>query len=286
MEIIPLAAESLGVRSMATLVRTKDISLVIDPGARLGPSRYGLRPHRLEIGRRSQLWKDVKDAVRRSSVLTVSHYHHDHHEPKAPFIYDGKVVLLKHPKENINKSQTARAARFMKLIKGRAREIHIADDNQYDFGNANLCFSKAVPHGTDDRLGYVVQLAVTEGDHTFVHSSDVEGPSLKKQSRFLFELQPRTAVIDGPMTYQMHRYGRHALETSIKNLVRLVSDTPIKTLILEHHLLRDLKWREKMVDVIKAGEEHGCAVQSFAEYGGRKEELLEGLRKQLHEGDK
>jgi predicted metallo-beta-lactamase superfamily hydrolase len=218
--------------------------------------------------------------------MTISHYHHDHHEPKAPFIYDRKTVLLKHPKENINKSQTARAAKFLKLIEKRAREIHIADDNEFQFGGTTLAFSKAVPHGTDDRLGYVVQLAVIEGNETFVHSSDIEGPSLKKQARFLFEQEPKVAVIDGPMTYQMHRYGKHALETSIKNLVRLIGNTRVQNLVLEHHLLRDLGWREKMAEVFAAGEENGCAVQTFAEFGGMEEELLEARRKELYKADK
>jgi len=33
MEIVPLAFDSMGTRSMATFVRTGDTSLVIDPGA-------------------------------------------------------------------------------------------------------------------------------------------------------------------------------------------------------------------------------------------------------------
>ena len=39
-----LAADSLGVRSLATKVG----DFVIDPGAALGPKRYGLPPHPLE----------------------------------------------------------------------------------------------------------------------------------------------------------------------------------------------------------------------------------------------
>jgi predicted metallo-beta-lactamase superfamily hydrolase len=40
MKISPLAADSLGARSMATLVETRDVTVLIDPSVRLGPYRY------------------------------------------------------------------------------------------------------------------------------------------------------------------------------------------------------------------------------------------------------
>ena len=44
MKIIPLAADSLGVRSMATYVEVGGTGLLLDPGATLAPARYGLPP--------------------------------------------------------------------------------------------------------------------------------------------------------------------------------------------------------------------------------------------------
>ena len=49
MKIIPIASDSLGVRSMATYVETKDCKILIDPSAALGPKRYGLPPHNKEL---------------------------------------------------------------------------------------------------------------------------------------------------------------------------------------------------------------------------------------------
>src|SRR2546426_3631894 len=42
--VIPLAAESLGVRSMATYVEAGDLGILIDPGATLAPARWGVPP--------------------------------------------------------------------------------------------------------------------------------------------------------------------------------------------------------------------------------------------------
>ena len=44
MKVIPLAAESLGVRSMATYVEVGRTGILIDPGATLAAARFGLPP--------------------------------------------------------------------------------------------------------------------------------------------------------------------------------------------------------------------------------------------------
>ena len=44
MKIVPLAADSLGVRSMATYVEAGATGVLIDPGATLASMRYGLPP--------------------------------------------------------------------------------------------------------------------------------------------------------------------------------------------------------------------------------------------------
>ncbi|MHA1939933.1 MAG: hypothetical protein ACW97O_17140 [Candidatus Thorarchaeota archaeon] len=46
-EVVPLAAESLGVRSFCTLVKTPDLRLVLDPSAALA-MRERLEPHPFE----------------------------------------------------------------------------------------------------------------------------------------------------------------------------------------------------------------------------------------------
>lgn len=282
MRVIPVASESMGVRSMAVLVMTGDCKILIDPSVALGPKRYGLPPHRSEQERLASLWKRVLGSAKEADVLTISHYHYDHHDPNRPEIFKDKTLLTKHPTENINQSQKGRASKFLKAISGIPSAVEHADGRKFEFGNTNLEFSKAVPHGTNTRLGYVVELAITEGAETFLHTSDVQGPSLDLQVEFIIGSQPTIVACDGPMTYMMYRYGTDALERSIANLMRIIGETPIKTLMLDHHLLRDINWRKKMQPVFDAGEEHGCRVQTFAGFAGRKDELLEARRKELY----
>ncbi|HHH80168.1 MAG TPA: MBL fold metallo-hydrolase, partial [Thermoplasmatales archaeon] len=92
MKIVPVASDSLGVRSMATYVETKDCKIFIDPSAALGPSRYGLPPHPVELEMLDETKKRIAEIAKGCDVLVISHYHYDHYDPSAGF-YDGKKVF-------------------------------------------------------------------------------------------------------------------------------------------------------------------------------------------------
>ncbi len=267
---------------MAFLVETDDIRIVIDPGVALGPIRFGLPPHPKELAMLEELQERVFTEVRKADIITISHYHFDHHDPDNPDMCEGKTMLIKHPTENINKSQMGRSKEFLGLIEGKPKSVEYADGQTFEFGNTSISFSKAVAHGTNTRLGWVIQLAVSDGNKTFIHTSDVEGPSLDDQLEFILKHQPDVLACDGPMTYLMYRYGRAAFERSIENLKRIIDETPIQHMLLDHHLCRDGKWREKMAPVIDLGEEQGCKIQTFAEYASQEDNLLEAQRKILH----
>ena len=64
MRVIPLAAESLGVRSMATYVEAGDVAILIDPGATLAAARYGLPPAEAE-------WQALRRANDRISAYAA-----------------------------------------------------------------------------------------------------------------------------------------------------------------------------------------------------------------------
>jgi len=55
MKITPLAADSLGAPSMATLVETPDVTVLIDPGVRLAPHRHQLLVHAVQLLARAAL---------------------------------------------------------------------------------------------------------------------------------------------------------------------------------------------------------------------------------------
>lgn len=282
-KIVPLAFDSFGVRSMATFVETDDLGILIDPGASLAPSRYGLEPHPLEWERLDETWETIKRHAEIADVLIVTHYHYDHYDPHQPELYRNKTVFIKHPTQNINKSQKERASFFLEAIKGLPKRLEIADGNSFQLDETSIKFSEAVCHGTNPRLGYVTEVSIKSNNEKFLHTSDVEGPALENQIEFILNEKPDVLFVDGPMTYMLgFRYSYKSLEISNDNLVQAIRETNIHTLVLDHHFLRDLKYKTRIKPVYEAAEKRGVKVITAAEFCGRKIEMLEALRKELY----
>jgi len=282
MKIIPLAADSFGTRSMATFVETKDVKILIDPSVALGPSRYNLKPHPKEEKRMGEHWKDIKAYAKKAKVLIVTHYHYDHHNPEEPEIYKGKIVYLKHPTENINFSQKKRAKYFLEKLNNLPKQIEYSDGKEFKFGKTKIKFSKAVFHGASNKLGYVTEVLIDDGKTRFIHTSDVQGPVTEDQTRFILDNKPDILYLDGPLSYMLgFRYSYDNLDSAVKNLIKIFNKTKIKTLIIDHHFLRDKKWKERIDKALKAAESKKIKVMTAAEFSKRKIEMLEAYRNDL-----
>ena len=218
----------------------------------------------------------------RADVLTVSHYHYDHHEPDAPSLYKGKAAFLKDGKFHINRSQRERASAFVRALKPYPREIQVADGNDVEFGSTELTFSLAVPHGPTDELGYVVMTRVAYGEEAFVHTSDVLGSPLKAHLSFLLDADPTLLYVDGPMTHMPEAYSEEETKKSVANLIRIVRKTRVRTVLVDHHALRDRNWRGWTGPLLAAAEEHEVRILTAAEYIGQETGPLEANRDRLY----
>lgn len=282
LKVVPLAFESLGVRSMATYIETGDINIIIDPAVALAPSRFGLPPHPAEEVMKALLWTRVKEHVEKSNLIVVTHYHYDHVDPNERDMYSEKTVIIKHPKRMINPSQRGRAAEFLSGLRGTSAEVEYADGRSFHFGDSEVKFSKAVPHGMDAVRGYVVQVCVRSGE-TFLHTSDVQGPVLDEQTDFILEERPDLLFVDGPITYINSDYIPIELGRANENLVKIVAESGVKRVVIDHHLARDLDYLSKIEPVLKAGAEAGVDIMCAAEYLNEEPNLLEARRKELYE---
>jgi len=275
-----VAFDSFGVRSMATVVETKDVKVFIDPSVALAPRRYGLPPHDKEFERMEELAREIEKEALDSDVIVVTHYHYDHFDlghKVSLSIYEGKYVLIKHPRENINRSQRVeRAPLFLKSIEGLPKRIEFADGREFRYGSTVIRFSQAVPHGTNTRLGYVLEVLIESEGERFLFSSDVEGPSLEEQVDFILRADPHIAVVDGPMTYMLgFRYSRKSLEESLKNLNRILDLPSLELLIIDHHLCREIQFRERVLPISER-------FKTAAEASGKSNDLLEARRRELY----
>ncbi|MCX6777856.1 MAG: hypothetical protein NT157_03135 [Candidatus Micrarchaeota archaeon] len=283
MKVVPLASDSMGTRSMATYVETKDVKLVIDPSVSLAPMRFGLGPHPREIAKMAQAWKSIVSHAKKSSVLIVTHYHLDHYNPEHHELFGGKAVFLKDPEGNTNPSQAGRASEFIPKIKGIAKSIEYSDGKRFRFGNTEIAFSRPVFHGTNDKLGYVTEVLVDDGKTRFIHTSDVEGPPVREQLDFILEHRPQLVFLDGPLSYVLYHFGNRALESSFENMKRMICDAGVRTLVVDHHFLRDPQYLERLELVTEIATEHGAKVMTAAEFAGKKIEMLEAHRRELYQ---
>lgn len=107
----PIWFDSLGAKSSCTLVRTPDVSILIDPGIAVMqpsfPASWVKKLYWEAQGRRA-----IKRAAKHADVVVVSHYHYDHFTDFDRGLYKGKLLLAKNPNEFINDSQRRRAEHF------------------------------------------------------------------------------------------------------------------------------------------------------------------------------
>jgi len=295
-KVTPLAAESFGVRSMCTLVETPDIAVLLDAGLSLAPYRFSLLPHPLEFQTIIRLRSRIAQAADKAQVVTISHYHFDHHTPSyedwlvnwtqdgetARQIYQDKTVFAKNPKEKINASQRQRAWMFQKTAGKLARLVESADGKTFSFGETSVRFSEAVPHGPENSmLGWVIMATVECGSERFMHAPDVQGPMANRTAEILRTEKPDVLMIGGPPFYLGgFKVDEMQLRNGLANLVSIVETVPIT--ILEHHVLRDADWRTRAQPLFDAAQHKGHKIVTAAEYAGEENQFLESKRKQLY----
>ena len=283
MKITPLAAESMGSRSMATFVETEGCNVLFDPGANVGPFRYGLPPHPLERFCLEKHRERIRLFARLADVIVITHYHFDHFTPDAPDIYRDKILFLKNPNQRINVSQRKRAFAFLKTVKRAAREITYADGRMLRLGGTEFVFSDPVPHGVAEKLGFVIQVAVCDTEKSFLFSSDIQGPCGDAPVGFILERSPEFLYLDGPVTYLLGRDASESLQETLERMKTIVTKTKVCRLIVDHHLLRDLQWRERIQPLFSLASRRGVSIQTAAEFRGEENNLLEARRNRLYE---
>ncbi|MEM1557926.1 MAG: hypothetical protein QXG12_04990, partial [Thermoproteota archaeon] len=183
----------------------------------------------------------------------------------------------------INFNQRTRARIFLEKIRPIAAQVLTADGREYFFGETSLEFSHPVPHGPDDHLGYVVELRVKDSSQSFLFTSDVQGFPLDSQIKFVIDKKPDVIFVDGPSTYMLGiNYTIEALEASLRNTVRVMKEAFPSIIIIDHHLLRDLGWKNYFENLFKEAEKTDVILKTVARYLNVETNQLEALRKQLY----
>jgi len=273
MRVIPLAADSLGVRSMATYVETGDLRLLLDPGATLSPRRYGLGPTPDETDALTRAVDRIEAYAVRATAVTVSHYHGDHYRTE-PQIYAGRHVWAMDPRRMLDAHQAGHGRAFWAAV-GPHCSLQPAEGRIVEVGGVPVKLSPPLPHGREGSgFGSVVAVTVDDGTR-FVHAADVQGPVSAVATAYIIRERPDLLYLSGPPTYLEAQIGQDAVRCGLDNLLRIVNETGCRV-ILDHHAVRDRRYRERLGPAFETGR-----VVTGAEYLGRPDECLEARRPEV-----
>lgn len=273
MRVMPLAADSLGVRSMATYVEAGPLRFLIDPGATLAPRRYGLGPAPEEEEALARARLRIEAYAVRATHVAVSHFHADHFRTD-PALYAGRQVWAKDPRRMSDRQQTDQGRDFWRTVGPHCR-LEPAEGRQVELEGVTLRFSPPLPHGQDgSEFGHVVAVTVDDGTR-FVHASDLQGPASPVATGYLLRERPDLLYLSGPPTYLQGQVGYDVVQRGIENLLRLVGETGCRV-IVDHHAVREPRFRDRLAQAFETGR-----VVTAAQFLGRRDECLEARRAAL-----
>ena len=246
MRVRVLASDSMGVRSLAVAVETGEGLILIDPGASLAPRRFGLPPHEVELEELERRLDAIRSLLEQAEAVVITHYHYDHYIRGEPELYRGKLLLVKHPRRDINRSQAIRSYRFLRKegVEGLARRVVYADGETVRLGRVTIDFSPPVWHGyPGTRVGRVLMVRIIEEGEAVVYTSDAQGPADPEALRVLGEWaepRPSVMIIDGPPTYFAgFKVPRSHVEAGLEGMLEAVRLVRPRIVVVDHHLTRD-----------------------------------------------
>lgn len=279
MNIRILSSESLGVRGLCCLVEMEDRTVLFDPGMSMGYRRGGFLPHPVQVAAGERIRADIVRTVHRATDVIISHFHGDH------------MPLVKANPYQLSAKSVREAMRFVRLwTKGlsdtseriRQRVCSLSEFLEREFPVVTgekwgpFTFSQPVPHGKPDgSQSCVMMTRVEENGEVFVHASDIQLLNDAAVEQILM-WKPTTVLAAGPPFY----LDLPSLDPDEIRDRTLKLSRGVQTLIIDHHLLRDVKgfsWLHRLQQ--KTENSIMCA----ADFMGLPRQLLEARRAELYE---
>ncbi|HOP32463.1 MAG TPA: hypothetical protein PKU94_03685 [Candidatus Hydrothermia bacterium] len=278
MKLKILGSESMGVRSYSTFIETYDLRIIIDPGCALGPKRFNLPPHKLEVVTLWNTWRNINKYLKKSNAAIISHYHYDHHHYRNAKFYEGKIVFVKNTL-NLNLYQKKRAETFFKAL-GDSCKIIIADEKTFQFGNTSITFTMPVPHGFSGAGAEVIGVYIKDENSSLFYTSDISGILEHNMVDFLIKRRIDTMIFDGFPTYLLgSKVKKESLDESIYTLKILIRECKINTLVIDHHSARDKDWESYYEEIFSLNTLK--FVGTSASIDGSRPQYLEARRRSL-----
>lgn len=156
--------------------------------------------------------------------------------------------------------------------------VNFADGEEFEQGDTKVKFSPPLFHGIEySQTGWVITTEVRDSSgYTFLHTSDLQGPTIEDYADRIIDIDPDFLFLDGPATYLYgYMLNKTNLNRSVDNAVRILQGADIETFIYDHHLLREKRYRERTERFWEAAEDEETEVVTAAELKGMPPKILE-----------
>jgi predicted metallo-beta-lactamase superfamily hydrolase len=285
MKITPLAAESMGTRSMATFVESDDFRLLIDPGVSLAGVRYHMPPHSLEKWRLGSHRERIRLFADKAHAVIITCFHSDHCSDDID-IYKKKLIFMQNPNVGLDVSRRKKAFHLLNQIKGLPRDIIYMNARTFQLGPFRIHFSKPVENPNEEKKEPVIPVIIKDKTETFFFSSNIEGIFPGYLLQWVLRNRPTFMYMDGPVTYH-HTAAEKSqrMQCFYDSMKALFQQTFLKTIILDHHITRDYKYRQKIKPLDDLARIFGALIHTAAEYRGEENDFLEARRQILYSND-
>lgn len=162
----------------------------------------------------------------------------------------------------------------------RRTRVRFADGQSFRQGRTILRFSSPLFHGIEyARLGWVIGVAVEYGQSKVLYTSDIQGPTIEDYASWIISENPDVLLLDGPPSYLFgFMVNRINLTRARRNLLRILRSTTTRLIVLDHHLLREARYRERLAEVYAEVARGGRRVLTVAEWYDQAPLVLELAR--------
>lgn len=282
MDIEYIAFDSLGVQSSCFQVSAGNETAIIDPGLSIQADSFPLSESK-RLYLRSTYKHKIKKKAKQADVGVISHYHYDHftQEPDRK-IYGRKRMLVKDPDTAINEEQQDRAHELLDAIDTMANRIDVADGQTFYLDQLKLKFGKPQWHGPQDtEMGQVLPLVIedTSTDRRVLYTSDLDGPVETDARDWIVRQDPDVMIYNGPPTYLLDFVLDYQdFAKGMQNMITIIEDVSPSTIILDHHLLRDYRYKDLFRPVFTAAEQYNTAIHTAAEEQGETPVVAEAYQ--------
>jgi len=149
-------------------------------------------------------------------------------------------------------------------------EIFFADGKEFKVGSTTIRLSSPLFHGVElARLGWVISMVLECQGTKILYSSDLQGPIIEDYADWIIKENPELLILDGPTTYLLgYMLNQTNLKRVIYNLSSILGNISSQIIIYDHHLPRDIHFKERMAEVYKIAREEGKTLITAAEWLG------------------